>query len=255
MSHLLIKFDAAQTDWFLGDSTTFVTFIVGTAPNTKNFTVHKEVACFESPVFDHAFNEDVGSSEHESQTFCLENVTARTFQMLVQWMYSKTLNLRQIRRVREEIDDYTYFVSPDAPVSDAVKREEDMTMACLWVLAENLKMPVLQNILIDRIDRITNECHTIPCSTYHYIYRSTKSESLLRKYTMDSAIRYIDVKTLRDREAEIPRPLLVTLGVKMLDLQRKREDNASDGSPLNDEELSACRCLVTRDYHYFVDFQ
>lgn len=204
-----------ESDVLPSEPTTFVTFIVGTAPNTKEFMVHKEVACFQSPIFDHAFNDDVGSTEFESQTFCLENVTPRTFQMLVQWMYSNTIRLRQLRG---EAPFFSGF-----EVTDDVKREEDMTMACLWVLAEKLKMPKLQNTLIERIDRITNLCQQIPCATYHYIYRSTKEDSPLRKYTIESATKYIDVKTLRDKEAELPRSLLVVLAVGMLEHEYQRE--------------------------------
>jgi hypothetical protein len=53
--------------------------------------VHKEFACFASPVFDAAFNSNF--IEGQTQTYKLDDTTSRAFRLLTQWLYFEKLKI------------------------------------------------------------------------------------------------------------------------------------------------------------------
>ena len=61
----------------------FVTSLIGKESNpSKKFIIHKEFACYVSPVFDAAFNSNF--VEGQTQTYKLDDTTPRAFQPLTQ---------------------------------------------------------------------------------------------------------------------------------------------------------------------------
>ncbi len=74
-----------------------VTFIVGNDEigGKKTFLVHKEHAMHYSSVLKAAF-------EGHTQTYTLDDVAPTTFQLLVQWFYSQTLNLELVGNNEDE---------------------------------------------------------------------------------------------------------------------------------------------------------
>jgi hypothetical protein len=150
---------------FCSEPDVMVTFLIGPEPSPKKFIVHKEIACRHSGVFDAAFNSEF--IEGQTQTYRLEDTSEEVFRMLVQWMYGKQLDLISL-------EGKVVIVKEDLT--------QDMHLAELWVLADRLGMPWLQNRILDHIDHIRRQTNSMPTATFHYVYDNTASGSPLRKY-------------------------------------------------------------------------
>jgi hypothetical protein len=96
-----------------------VTFVVG--PAKKEFVVHKSFACHASPVLRAAFNSDF--VEGQTQRYALEDTTEDTFRLFSEWIYTQNI--------------YWDGESMETPASSSLPR--------VWVLAEKLLVPKLQN--------------------------------------------------------------------------------------------------------------
>lgn len=183
------------------EPTTFVTIVVGTLPNVEEFMVHKEVACFHSPVLDAAFNSRF--IEGQTYRYILEDTTPRAVRLLVQWLYSKNLELVQLRG----------YPSKQAIVDAESAQSEDMALAELWVLADKLCIPALGNLVLDKIFLISKHQNTLAVPTYYYIFENTSETSGLRRYTIDFCFYYLLGSSLEEWESYFPRELLLALAV------------------------------------------
>lgn len=74
-----------------------VTFKVTDSGETKIHIVHKEFACYYSPLLDAAFN---GNSEiAKAQTFSIgDGTTFDAFDLLVQWFYRQNIQLKSLAK-------------------------------------------------------------------------------------------------------------------------------------------------------------
>lgn len=196
--------------------------------------VHKE-ACLKSPVLESAIS-DLPEIEEGVQPYALNDVAPETFRKLVQWLYQDCFLVIQLNK------EHT---APGSGVSAQQKRDEDMTLVLLWILAEHLHLPRLQNMVIDAMDTIIRLTKTLPSSTYHYIYRATSNspESQLRKYTVASAVYYMDLETLTDKnkEPEIPRSLLVVLAIDLWKARFYAKGCQAGCGP------DVCTCIVPKE--------
>ena len=61
---------------------------------------------------------------------------------------------------------------------------ESMDLAMLWVLADKLEMPPLQNVALKAIDEISDQYQIVPIGPFRYIDNSTTADSPLRRYTV-----------------------------------------------------------------------
>ena len=125
-------------------------FIIGPGQTPTTFIVPKELVCYHSEVFKKAFDSNV--IKDETQTHRLENTTGRAFHLLIQWMCTKKLKLRQLNDSSVNI--------PDEVIDD-----ENNSLVELWVLADNLSMLSLQNHVLDRIHEINEKHHRVATST------------------------------------------------------------------------------------------
>lgn len=66
-------------------------FFVTEDGKTEKFLVHKEHACYYSPIFKAAFNSN--SQEGRTGEYRIEGTTLRAFKLLVQWIYYQSPNL------------------------------------------------------------------------------------------------------------------------------------------------------------------
>jgi hypothetical protein len=148
------------------DPDAFVTFLIG--PDEKKFIVHKEFACHYSPVLNAAFNSQF--IEGQTQTYRLEDTTEGTFRLFLQWLYYQQLELLQLQ---------------DGNVDDNLVIDEDESLFGLWILADKLGAPHLQNLAIESIEKIRYKTEGLALSHLHYIYDNTSTGSLLREYMVD----------------------------------------------------------------------
>lgn len=144
-----------------------VTFLIGPGDSPKKLIVHKEHACYHSPVLDAAFNGDF--IEGQTQTYRIEDTSPGAFRIFVQWLYRQELDLFQLRGSPVELDGDS---------DDCFT--EDMALAELWVLADKMAVPALQNLVVSKIIAIREKTNAVAVTTLHYISRRTAIHSPLR---------------------------------------------------------------------------
>lgn len=111
---------------------TMITFTADS--ERKEFSMHKEVACFYSPVLAEIFNSG-------TTTYCFgsEEMTRR----FVEWLYTQKLTVHRLHRT-ECIKDFCNVESID----------EVESLMDIWSKAGDLKIPSLQDAAIESIDQI-----------------------------------------------------------------------------------------------------
>lgn len=111
----------------------------------------------------------------------MDDVSAGAFRMFVQWLYSQRLD-----------DNRNY---------DSAKggfwlqwETDDMYLAELWVLAEKLLIPHLQNAAIESILHFGSKMLEAPIKTFNYIYEHTDdSENPLRRLAVYLCMVFVDI--------------------------------------------------------------
>ncbi|KAF8865994.1 hypothetical protein BDZ45DRAFT_735942 [Acephala macrosclerotiorum] len=172
-----------------------VKFLIGNDPSPKPFVVHKEHACYYSPVLDAAFNS--GFVEGQTQTYTLDDVSPRAFRILVRWLYTQALDV-SIEQYEEAEDD-----DDDGPadIDTASEHEEEVTdderleintlkmgldLIHLWVMADRLLIRPLQNSAIDILEKLWSDPPVAEWSVVlSYIYENTTPSSPLRHLLVD----------------------------------------------------------------------
>lgn len=148
--------------------------------STETFKVHKNFICYYSPFFDAAFNGDF--AEGESQEMEFHEVDLQTFGMFVNWLYTQSIVL------------------------------SDHSQPCcrfllyLWILADRILVPKLQNQIIRQLDERRVLEKRLPSSSFNFVYEHTTEGSLLRKYIVDTR-DYFTIRTVEN----YPKELLVSL--------------------------------------------
>jgi hypothetical protein len=137
-----------------------VTFLIGPGDSPKKFIVHKEPACYHSPILDAAFNGNF--VEGQTQTYRIEDTSPEAFRFFVQWLYRQELDLFQLKSLAVEEDE-----------EPKQSYDEDIALAELWVLAEKMAVPALQNLVIEKIIAIRENTIAVPTATIPYIYQRT----------------------------------------------------------------------------------
>ena len=57
------------------------------------------------------------------------------------------------------------------------KEDEDLALVQLWILADKLVIPELQNLVIDKIDEIREATEIVPTAVLDSVYAKTSVES------------------------------------------------------------------------------
>lgn len=158
---------------FLRSPGAVVTFLVGPVGEKEEFVIHKEHCCFYSTVLKAAFTGNF--VEGQTQTYRLDENTSSAFRLFTQWLYTQELKVKQLQISREE--HKKMVEGPKNPFG-----AENMDLAELWVLADKMAMPDLQNKVICTIIEIRKHSwHTLAWSTLEFIYENTAVDSLLRQ--------------------------------------------------------------------------
>jgi hypothetical protein len=103
------------------------------------------------------------------QTYRLdESFEASTNQFLFNWIYRQVLEI-------------------DVPQGSQIKGRKQFNIIPLWILADCLLIPSLQNQVIPLLYKVKKE-HGCPSSLYAYIYDNTSDSSPLRKFCIYLAV-------------------------------------------------------------------
>ena len=178
--------------------------------------VHKEVACTASKVLNVAFNSDL--IEGQTQSYRLEHTAEGVFRLLMQWMYFQKLVLPVLDRL----------IGGDPSVEGVA--DEKTALAKLWVLADELGIPCLQNVALKARNDLSLKANTGTMSYSQWIYDNTGPDSALRRYTIAS-LATINVDNFPSFADDIPKEMWVDFGMYMLRREKgleKKNPKVSD---------------------------
>jgi hypothetical protein len=150
--------------------------------------VHKKFACNYSPVLKAAFTGNF--MEGQTQTYTMEDTTEGAFTLLAQWFYTQKL---------------------DGDLGGANVAGDNL--ARLWVLAERLLIPRLQNLAIDRIDEKRIECNCIYIGALQYVWDSTAPDSPLRRLFIHQCVWNLRSDVYRSSIDKFPKQMLAEICV------------------------------------------
>jgi hypothetical protein len=170
-----------------------VTLLVGKI-RVKKFVIHKDFACYYSPVFQTRFNDDLIEGQLVKE-FELEDVSEDTAKFLVQWIYHQTLTIAQIE------NGGTYI------------RTEWCALHQLWVLADKLLIPRLQNAVLRYLIQIRDLAKIVPTSTISYVYMNTAPSSPLRRFVADYCASKLGIERLQASPETFLKEMLLDLAI------------------------------------------
>jgi hypothetical protein len=175
-----------------------VTFVVG--PAKKEFVIHKSFVCHVSPVLRAAFNSNF--VEGQTQRYILEDTTEAAFHLFSEWVYTQNI--------------YWDGESKDEPSSFSLPR--------VWVLAEKLLVPKLQNRAMDLIEDVQKNRGTFG-STVFWVYENTCCGSPLRRIYIHQWAW--DFHSSHYRRA-LPAEFLIDLAVYLRDINLQKLEFSRD---------------------------
>ncbi|KAF8848134.1 hypothetical protein BDZ45DRAFT_539644, partial [Acephala macrosclerotiorum] len=166
-----------------------VTLFAAEDESAKPLKIHKDVACHYSPVFKAAFNSKF--TEGETQTYKLEDVGQRTVRLLIHWMYHQELDIGKI--------------------TSQMKSLTDKMLVELWVLADKLLIPPLQNTIIHELERQRNRFRATSTSCINYVYEKTAPGSPLRRLFVSWCAWNMARSRFEERPEHFPKEMLLDL--------------------------------------------
>lgn len=151
-----------------------VAFKLTYASETKTYIVHKEFACYYSPLLDAAFNGTLDIAK--TQTFTIgDGTTFDAFHLLLQWLYRQAIHLTSLAKDLEKQSP-----SKRAEFCAAIAADEARVIE-LWILASKLHMPRLQNLAMDKLVELY-EAFPYTAPSVDYVYANTAAGSVLRRF-------------------------------------------------------------------------
>lgn len=145
--------------------------------DVKQIVIHKSLACHHSPVFKAAF--EGPWIEGQNQRMDLKETTADVVTLLIRWLYSNELECEENRG-----------------------STDPSTLISLWLLADRLFIPDLQNEAIVYIaERLAG--HNL-VSTSSLVYDNSLPGSPLRRIMVDHVVRNMAAAWLREDMSNHP---------------------------------------------------
>ncbi|KAN0122683.1 hypothetical protein V8E51_001009 [Hyaloscypha variabilis] len=146
-----------------------VTIYAGSKPDAKSVVVHKDFACHYSPVFKAAFNSSF--VEGQTQEYRVDEEDEEVIRPLVHWLYTQQLMFTEPQK-RPRL---TWMKS----------RERELCLVKLWVLADKILIPQLQNMTLDVLDeRRVKSKAVMDSKCLAYICANTSKDSGLRRWVV-----------------------------------------------------------------------
>ncbi|KAE9381269.1 hypothetical protein N431DRAFT_490676 [Stipitochalara longipes BDJ] len=202
------------------DSESLVTFLVGPCCTPKKFIIHKERVCQRSLVLKAALNGNF--IEGQTQTYRFEDTSPGAFRLFAQWIYEQKLDLYQLKDMEERLNDVRY----DLPNPNDL---ENMELVELWVLADKIAMPALQNQVMTKIVEIRNAARDeVAVKTLHYIYEVTSVNNPLRLLMVSEVALYSRQHVFAKSSEVFPYAFLIDLAIHNAVLFRPGHEDFED---------------------------
>lgn len=181
-----------------------VTFFIG--PSKIKFLIHKRIVCEASPVFEAAFNSSF--IEGQAQEYVLADTTEGTFALFTEWIYRGDFN-----------------VSLPNDVINLNLEDLHSNLLDLWILADKLLIPRLQNRALQLLDDTRKKFKQIYITKYISVWSNTGDDCVLRRYLLDLLVRWAHSDTFKEQQESLSMDILVdaaTLFAEILDSGVKR---------------------------------
>ncbi|TVY50526.1 hypothetical protein LCER1_G005359 [Lachnellula cervina] len=163
---------------------------------SEAFAVHKEFACHHSPVLNAAFNGPF--VEGRTQIYELEDTTCRAVRLLVYWLYTQTVDLT--------LPSYD---------ENALKIQAS-SFAELWVLADFLLIPRLQNAVLSAITSVRRSHHCLHMGSWAYVCAHTAPDSAIRRLLAHQVAFYLDAEVFEEKRGEMGKEMLGDIGLALM---------------------------------------
>ncbi|KAL2072737.1 hypothetical protein VTL71DRAFT_12080 [Oculimacula yallundae] len=124
----------------------------------------------------------------------------------MEWSHTRALSL-----VQNQLDFNRFKNSEEATAAD-------ISLAALWVLADKLKMPRLQNQVMTIFHRLCEDYAIVPLSTFHYIYENTSMDSSLRKFVVRLCVTELHESVYKMNSADFPQEMMFDIAQCMAGL-------------------------------------
>ncbi|TVY13743.1 hypothetical protein LARI1_G008202 [Lachnellula arida] len=160
-----------------------VKFIIGTEPQ-QEFMVHREFACHYSPVLYTEFNKQC--IDGQIQVFRMEEENPKAFHHFVSWIYT--------RKIGYLVTGSKVSSAPRSRVSQLVAQFSEQTTVLfhLWILAQELQIPRLQNVAMNCLVLTGPLNSKLVGSLSFVMYQRTDVESPLRHFMAQTCAWHMD---------------------------------------------------------------
>ncbi|TVY24086.1 hypothetical protein LHYA1_G006974 [Lachnellula hyalina] len=162
-------------------------------PEKIRFVVHKEFACYHSPVLKAALNSNF--IEGQTQTYTLRDPRETTGRVFVHWLYS------------QQLLDYNDW----EPKSS---QDKHLILIQLHMLADKLLIPRLQNAIIQLMHQHIREHKLVLRRTLKYVYKETETGSLLRRFILHLCACYMPRMVYSEFPDDVPKEMLLELALE-----------------------------------------
>jgi hypothetical protein len=153
--------------------------------------------------------------EGQTQTYRFDDVLPQLFRLFVQWLYSRTFKVDAIQDLDEHDDDdeVRYYQAHEYRQIELVQ---------LWVLAERLIIPRLQNQVMGELLKSLN--YVYATSWFCCAYAGTPKGSPLRQLAVDTCLYDVKSYEFGSLTHHFPRELLLELAGSVC-LKPGKKDN------------------------------
>jgi hypothetical protein len=115
----------------------------------------------------------------------------------------------------------------------------------LWILAERLLIPRLQNVVIDLIHGWRIKYSITEARSFHYVWENTAIDSPLRRLFVSHCARYLDKPCFKTSLARFPNDMLADICIQLTENSTfKVPQNMADYHVKEDYMLLADYCVL-----------
>lgn len=186
---------------FLLPSQPLETVIVKIGKEKVSFTLYKAFLIHYSLYFEKALTGNF--KEASTGIIHLEHTTAEVSGLCMEWIMT------------QQIQDT--HITKELPMSYleriAEEKLQPRDLIKLWILADYLRIPDLQNKTIDILAAKLVRLNVVSAAYYNLVYKPTLPGSMLREFHVDSWCWVGIALNLQEHEASMPREIVVNIAV------------------------------------------
>ena len=96
------------------------------------------------------------------------------------------------------------------------KRPVDLNLCTLWVLADKLLIPKLQNHILECMATRHTSSDLVPTMCINYVWEHTSPDNALRRWMLHLVAHVLSAKCLVEHPEQFPKDMLIELAALMI---------------------------------------